>query len=105
GIGRHRRALWPVATGQSAQSLPSHILLNGQIQGVLRGAARRTVGFAIKTLVVQAKKRNLDQAVVEQLYGLLKEMMIASGIPVRVSLMILYSSELKSKSRCSVRVE
>jgi hypothetical protein len=33
-IGRHRRALWPVATGQSAQSLPSHILLNGQIQGV-----------------------------------------------------------------------
>jgi len=35
GIGRHRRALWPVATGQSAQSLTLHILLNGQIQGEL----------------------------------------------------------------------
>src|SRR6202030_2903105 len=34
GVGRHRRALWPVATGQSAQSLPSHILLDMQIQGV-----------------------------------------------------------------------
>src|SRR5580700_4031824 len=34
GIGRHRRALWPVATGQSAKSLPSHILLDMQIQGV-----------------------------------------------------------------------
>ena len=45
-------------------------------------ASRRAVGFAIKTLVVQAKKRNLDQAVVEQLHGLLKEMMIAGGIPV-----------------------
>jgi hypothetical protein len=33
GIGRRRRAAWPGATGQSAQPLPSHILLNGQIQG------------------------------------------------------------------------
>jgi hypothetical protein len=32
GIGQHRLAFWPVATVQDAESLPSHILLNGKIQ-------------------------------------------------------------------------
>ncbi|MEA2837319.1 MAG: hypothetical protein QOD89_1869, partial [Bradyrhizobium sp.] len=33
GIGRHRRALWAGGHRPKAQSLTSHILLNGQIQG------------------------------------------------------------------------
>src|SRR5262249_13895369 len=70
-------------------------------------AARRAVGFAIKTLVVQAKKRNLDQAVVEQLHGLLEEMTIASGIPVGSEShdFVLVGVELEAKVQRESRIE
>ena len=90
-------ALLPGVTSPSAEL--------GQYEVFFEIAAGRAVGFAIKTLVVQAKKRYLDQAVVEQLHGLLKEMMIASGIPVGRKSHDFVPSELKSKPRCRVRIE
>src|ERR1700737_5159253 len=70
-------------------------------------ATRRAVGFAIKTLVIQAKKRNLDQAVVEQLHGLLEEMMIASGIPIGGEShdFVLVGVEMEPRGRGGGRIE
>src|SRR5947207_11222474 len=41
GNGRHRHALWPVATGQSAQSLPLHKICS---RADTRGHAAREAG-------------------------------------------------------------
>ncbi len=79
----------------------------GGDQVLFEVAAGGAVGFAVEALIVEAKDGNFDQAVVEELDGLLEKVTIAGGIAVgrEAHDLVFVRVEVEAKVQCDDGIE